>query len=189
MSNTRVFASRRRRFFAIAIDSILFQGVLWLARLVVPLTVPAQQAMHIAMAVLMVGYYIFLESSVLRGTLGKKFLGIVVETRSGDRLSLVQAAIRSVTYILPMLPLLWIQVSPRFADFTVKMEKARETTDVLGFMQYMQSPEVVEVTSGMTIYFTIFGLSALLFYWLPILFTKERTGLHDIASDTRVFRA
>lgn len=109
-----------KRFFAVVVDNILVTSVTTLCFLAVMELAGDSQWIGLANAVigicLRTVYYAVLESSGLKGTLGKRLLGLAVVDAQGQQLTFGRSAGRAVSRSLLMvfsLPGLWVVFDKR----------------------------------------------------------------------------
>lgn len=140
--------------------------------------------------VLGLAYFAVLESSRLQASLGKHMIGIKVCTAQGKPPSLLRASLRVLLFYMPSIPMIvWAALSPTWQlmgdiaahegdkDYIRKlMQKIISDPDIIASIQFFG---VVALSS--------FALQMVLTL-LPIVFTRQRTGLQDWLSDTRVYR-
>ena len=105
-------------------------------------------------------YYIYFEQSNWQATPGKKMLNLKVTDINDNRISFIRAAIRFFLYM-------WITYATQIVVYSKKKAMLDPTSLLYGVL--------------------ITGLFILQLIWiLPILFTKNKTGVYELLSDTRV---
>lgn len=110
MTNNRIIAVRRSLAFALDwLVVVLWGGLLFGAVLIATNGTPpqpenpwtAQAIGFLTMTVPVTLYFAFFESSALRASLGKRVLGLIVSSETGERLSLRPALLRNAIKFAP----------------------------------------------------------------------------------------
>jgi TPR repeat protein len=161
----RKYASSRRRFVASSIDGI----ILTIAGYFLKSAITNFITLEILNQSLSFIYYTWLEGSADRSSWGKRAMGIYVADIAGERISYCRAALRYLVLLLPSVPFILLPLVSNYGTF----EELQENS----------GPHFV---FDMYVFWWMFALA--LFYWLPMVFTKEKTGLHDYLTKTRVYR-
>jgi len=127
-------------------------------------------------------YYVVLESSKYQGSLGKIIIGLKVINLGGAKISFSKAVIRYIAFMLPAIPFAWVST----LSYNPELIAASQS--------YYQNPQA-QMNSPVLVSYGIKYMASLLFlvifsfiWYLPIAFTKQKTGLHDLLSKTRVIR-
>lgn len=125
-------------------------------------------------------YYVGFLSSPWQATPGKRLLNIHVTTIRGERVSSLRACARWLVVTLPGLPSLFI------ITFNPGMEVLTQAFLSKDFYAIQQA---INEYASLIYLIEISGIIAFvcMFIWyLPIVFTRQKTGLHDIICKTRV---
>jgi uncharacterized RDD family membrane protein YckC len=130
-------------------------------------------------------YYIWTESSSSQATVGKKLIGIYVATKQLGKPSVQLITLRYFFLMLPAIPFLIIQLLPSFTVLFTNLSTLQDQPHKL--VAYLQQPDTFNdlLVYVVSLLVTIIGGTL---FSLPICFTKEKTGLHDWLSKTRVYR-
>lgn len=181
-----VYASCRRRFGAMIIDTVI--GLAFCAALleVVGLKWYAYQA---TAQIATLAYYVAFESSSWRATLGKRLLGIYLADKEGNRISPLRSLARYLVLYAPGLPLVWLMCSDKYIAFHEGMQNAKQLSSA---EQHAAFTTLFHENSALMGHLLIIVAGScvvsILLYWLPMIFTKQKTGLHDIITNVRVLR-
>lgn len=180
--NTVIYAGGLRRFVALIIDSVIFGTFFFILKTIVPGYLLQNLIYFISCTV----YYVMLESSKLQASIGMMLMKIFVGTPECRQISLWRAGIRCFFWMLPCIPFIVFMVSPEFIALNEKLEQTRQSPETQhALMHSAESMRTMIVLPAL-----IFGMMLFEFiaFGLPILFTKQKTGLHDILSRTRVYK-
>lgn len=181
-----VYASCLRRTGAMIIDTII--EVIFCV-LLIELIGLKGQVYNITGQIATLVYFVAFESSVWRATPGKRMLGIYLADREGKRISPLRSLARLLVLYAPGLPLIWLMFSDKFTAFdegmqNVKQLSAAQQQAAMGTLFHENSAllgQLLIILAGSLVV-------SILLYWLPIIFTKQKTGLHDIVTNVRVLR-
>lgn len=135
-------------------------------------------------------YYIAIEASPLQGTIGKKICGLKVVDRNNQKISLLRSALRSFWFYVPMMPVIVLTTAPHFVAMAEKLKTDTQSfgNNPQAMATYMQENSyVLELFMMSTILLSMMTVMVLIWF-LPMAFTRNKTGLHDIFSKTRVIR-
>lgn len=129
-------------------------------------------------------YYVIPESRFRFGSPGKMLLGLYVAKSDGSSASLGRASWRYLLWILPAVPLLVIGYMPELLAYSAAVGE----NDSDRLRDLLSDPATREALRLQ--FFCIIGalVASLLLQALPMFATKEKIGLHDWLSDTRVYR-
>ena len=131
-------------------------------------------------------YYIATESSSAQATWGKKLLSIYVASRTNLRPSIGTIAWRYTICILPSLPMLYfcLAIDLSFIVDDVGRFKMSEASQ----NSYIHPPAVIDAVVAISLSSLLAIVIGIVAYLIPMFLTKERTGLHDWLSGTRVYQ-
>lgn len=120
-------------------------------------------------------YFSIPTSSSLQATLGQYFLKIRIGTLKGSKLSIKESISRSVIFIIPMVILF---IGLQYSNKTLTLAEEIELTSAADSSFYY----MISFLIGMIgyVFYTI--------WYLPIAFTKEKTGIHDLICKQRAFK-
>jgi uncharacterized RDD family membrane protein YckC len=128
-------------------------------------------------------YEVLMQSSRYQATLGQILLKTYVADTQNRRLSISTALIRYLVYLAPMMPGFFIMLKPEFTAYS-KISPFHENE----YAAYMSVPANVAFLDTLKSTY-IYGFAGdLLLLALPIMLTKQKTGIHDLLSQSRVFR-
>ena len=122
---------------------------------------------NICLSLLLFTYF---EQSKWQATPGKKLLRLKVTDNNGNRLSFGQAFIRNIWYHAPTIPSVAL-----FAFFVLFPLNVSDSLSMIGAL--------IALVAYLSVFITWYSI-----WFLPILFTKNKTGLYEIFSNTRVLR-
>ncbi len=176
------YAGFWRRSIAVTLDTIVLGGVYALLDVFLKLDFAILSAIYYAIAA---AYYIAMTSSKYQGTLGQMIMNIKIGDIARYRLSISQSSFRYILSIVPMIPVMYITITPYFGELMSTMEQA-ENLSPEELQAYFESPSVIEQTGKAMLVSTATCILSLIWF-LPIAFTKEKTGLHDLISKQRAF--
>jgi hypothetical protein len=106
----------------------------------------------------------------------------------GKRARLGTLALRYLILMLPGLPLLFVAYSSEYLGVLQTIQQYSDARDMQGMMNYLRSPEAAGIVGRLKTMAAISGALGIGLVWLPIVFTKQKTGLHDHLTKTRVFK-
>lgn len=176
-----VYAGAWRRLAASLIDTVLFVAFYYALTFLIKDVLVSGIVYQIGCA----AYFIGMESSSRQASLGKQVMGIYVANIAGARPLPSAIILRYALYFLPFLPSLFVMLSPSYIAHSVALQ---ELTDPKEINAFMARPENIEMMMKFGIVFIGGILAYIVFYLLPIIFTKQKTGLHDAMSKTRVLK-
>jgi uncharacterized RDD family membrane protein YckC len=133
-------------------------------------------------------YFILLEGSRRQASLGKSIMKIYVATTDGKRMPISQNLFRYLIWSAPGIPVILLMLSPSYSNFFDTLHHLHEVHDTHATVAYVRSPEGKVLMSRFWYAYSICILGDLFLNALPIIFTKEKTGLHDYLSKTRVYK-
>ena len=183
-----MYAGATRRFVALVVDGLILGLVLAIFMLLLRGITPnimLQQTLSQLFAAL---YYILLESSGRMASLGKSVTKIYVAMDEGKRAPMTTIALRYLIFILPTLPMLFVNYSSDYQHVIQTTQQYLDAHDLQGLGTYLQAPEVQEISARFKKVSAFSGALEIALFWLPIVFTKQKTGLHDYLTKTRVFK-
>lgn len=129
-------------------------------------------------------YYLVTEGSGGYATLGKKLMGLSVGTTTGAPLTFGGNVWRVFLYYLPSIPFIVVMLMPQTQAF---LEVMREEDQAKLAARFVEPDFLRQWLVFCAAYFG-FVIVSLLLMALPIFFTKEKVGLHDWLSGTRVYQ-
>lgn len=174
-----IYASARRRFMSVLIDSpVCYSFMMIFNSLMGPSSLKL-----VLFPVSVVLYVVLMQSSKYQGTIGQIALKICVATIENKRLSFLRALGRYLILAAPSTPLLFFYSTPTFIELQKISASAASAEQLNAFMD--QNMDFFLLLSKVNIGMLI---TMLALYALPIIFTKEKTGLHDFLSHTRVLK-
>lgn len=175
-------ASGWQRGGAIGMDIIIAVIAVKLCHILIPYKFPQ--------AVTVIGFlFVFcagLEASPYQATPGKRLVGIFVASQSQRRQSLLQCLSRTLLFLLPIIPLL---IATSLIDFKhIILTLHAQGSDAKQIQAAFLKPDILYPLGiyMATCFFAVLGI--ILFHLVPIFATRERTGLHDWLSGTRVYQ-
>lgn len=131
-------------------------------------------------------YFVLCESLTGGATLGKKIVGICVVDCQYRNISVFRSLGRYALWLLPSFPSFYLAVSPEFLQYMQNMQDHMYDPITMG--QIERSP-IEQAFLHKTILFSLASLLlSLASIGIPVLVTKEHTGLNDYFSKTRVCR-
>lgn len=181
-NDTAIYAGGLRRFVAVIIDSIIFGAFFFILKTIVS-DYLLQNIIYLIVCTI---YYVVLESSKFQASIGMMLMKIFVGTPECQQISLLRAGIRYFFWMSPGIPFIVFMVSPEFIAFNEKLEQTRQYPDAHHAL--MHSATTMYTMLILNVLMFGFVLFEVLAFGLPILFTKQKTGLHDILSRTRVYK-
>ncbi len=196
LSNTRVyrkpdrapayFATPSQRCGAMVLDTIAATIFSYPIKFVID----DFNTQYIVGLVLGLAYFAVLESSRLQASLGKHMIGIKVCTAQGKPPTLLHASLRVMLFYMPSIPMIvWAALSP---TWQIMGDIAAHEGDKVYIRQLMtkiiSDPAIIaSIQFFGVVALSSFALQIVLNY-LPIIFTRQRIGLQDWLSGTRVYR-
>jgi uncharacterized RDD family membrane protein YckC len=181
-----VYASCWRRTGAMVVDTLILMPFYFLLTNILEVKI---EVFNVVSQIATLIYFSAFESSPWRATPGKRLLRLCMADREGKRISPLRAAVRYIVLYAPGLPLIWLMSTDKFIAYDVAMRHAKELAET---EQKTAMASLFHENSALMIQFFAMLLGALLIsivlYWLPIVFTKQKTGLHDIVTNVRVLR-
>ncbi|MBP7253121.1 MAG: RDD family protein [Alphaproteobacteria bacterium] len=129
-------------------------------------------------------YYIVTET-YSQATWGKRLVKIYVAQKSLSKPTFLSLAWRYFVWLFPGIPMCYFLIKPEFIELA---EMLKNTDDPHAKAQLLQLPIVASLMKNYMISIAFSLVAGLVFYWIPGLATKERTGLHDWLSGTRVYQ-
>ncbi|HTK85348.1 MAG TPA: RDD family protein [Patescibacteria group bacterium] len=134
-------------------------------------------------------YFVLLESATARrATIGKRCMKIFTAMEDGKHMSPGLALWRYVTWILPLVPAIAIDSTPAYVAMLDTIHGFNAAHDHATLVKYMHEPGITEMM--MTYVAAGAGGMAVWMLWcIPsMVFGKQKAGMHDLATGTRVFR-
>lgn len=162
---------------AIFVDSIIYMVVTGVMGLLLGV---GTNASLITGNIILALYYIICLASPWQGTLGKYLCKIHIQTADGKPITALRATARLIAFSLPSLPYTLV---PLFYPGMDKLIQAFLSMDFYIINQVLRE--------NLTLLHTLFSASrvsviASIIWFLPIIFTKQKTGIHDLICRTRV---
>ena len=164
------YAGFIQRAVAFQIDLVNLLAISYLARFIVAENRENFRLYNLFVELLQAGYFTVFECSSWRATPGKKLFRIYVAGEDGERISPSRALLRYLILVISCLPIILFSFSDEANTYATDRDY-REGTD-----------------PALLLRFAWFAAVNIIFFWLPIIFTKQKTGLHDFWTRTRVFR-
>lgn len=132
----------------------------------------------------MLVYFVGMESSYRNATIGKILFNLRVATTNQRPVPLGQAFLRHLIWWTPFFPMMIYLCSPAYTEFM----QAIHSQDI-ELMHTLKQSEAVTAVRQAILWTTAGGsLAAITLFWLPTFWTKERIGLIDLLSGTRVYQ-
>lgn len=219
LQNT-TYAGFWRRGIALIIDGVIIDVLTLL-----PEHALSGKARAIAAVLFFLAYVILLDASFMRGTPGKRLVGIWVGALNHKRITVLQSLARQMALMIVSLPLIFYGFSVVNSDEFKALAQAQQSSQVQQeanveqtenadqgeykidprrFMEmdtnlpHLKASKPHFATSNMpkrmkellTPVFwlvVVTGVLNFFLYALPIAFTKQKTGLHDRLTKTRVY--
>lgn len=129
---------------------------------------------------LVVVYYVACLSSPWQGTFGKYILKLHVQTRDGGKITPLKALFRLIACAFPVIPFTLVPIIFPSMELLVQ---AFLTKDFFLIQRAMQSnKDLIYALLGTS----WFALITMFIWFLPIVFSKQKTGIHDLICKTRV---
>ena len=197
LSNTRVyrkpdrapayFATPSQRFGAMVLDIIFWM----IFTTVLEMIIVDTKSFTILNRLLFICYFTVAEGSRLQASIGKHLLDIKVVNTDGKPTTFLRAGVRALCFeSINLVTTILMLFSPRVWDFYDAILASRGDTQQMSqtvskfvgnadFLEWMKT--IILLNSF------IFGLGLVLFCF-PVIFPRQRTGLQDWLSGTRVYR-
>ena len=207
------YAGFWRRGIALIIDGVIIDVLTLL-----PEHALSGKARAIVAVLFFLTYIILLDASFMRGTPGKRLVGIWVGALNHKRITVLQSLARQMALMIVSLPLIFYGLSVVNSDEFKALAQAQQSSQLqqeanveqtenadqdkykinpLRFMEMDTNlPHLTasNKTKGMKEIVTpvfwlalVTGIFNFFIYALPIAFTKQKTGLHDGLTKTRVY--
>lgn len=133
-------------------------------------------------------YFIFLTSSSQQGTFGQRILKLQIANKDGSKLSILQSVLRYLVWFAPGWPVILYSSLPQYGHIMDRLgDQSFAETNPEEYLNYLTTPDVqsfVLVSGILTGVLIIGGL----IWMLPMAFTKEKTGIHDLICKQRAFK-
>jgi uncharacterized RDD family membrane protein YckC len=171
------------RTAAMAADSVIFILCLWVLQEVAA----GAQLQNIIYQSACAAYFILLEGSGRQASLGKSLLKIHVAMDDGGRASFLRIVIRYFIWTFFGLPFIGLSISPGYAHF-VEILVHLQAAGGNAAASYIQTGGGHAMFVKLSICFFIYAVPGIILYWLPMIFTREKIGLHDFLTRTRVYK-
>jgi uncharacterized RDD family membrane protein YckC len=182
-----VYASCLRRTGAMIVDCIIEVGVCVV--ILIKVLGLSGQSYNVVGQIIGIVYFVGFESSSWRGTPGKRLLGIYLADKDGNRISPLRSFARLLVLYVPGLPMIWLMFSGKLTAFDAAVQKTKQLSPSEQQAAMMSLfHENSALLGQLLIIWAGACVISLLLYWLPIIFTKQKTGLHDIVTNVRVLR-
>lgn len=173
------FAGFWRRFAAGLVDG----GILTAVFLLLDKIITDMRTGDMIYQIFCLLYFVLQESWKFQATIGQRVMRLCVADVTGKRISIMRAAVRYFIWSLPLVPFIVWSMSGDFYDIIAltntmtdaELEAFLTTGDAMRFAFMF----VATFGGGTIVFFLSSGL--------PIALTREKTGLHDIITKTRVF--
>jgi uncharacterized RDD family membrane protein YckC len=179
-----MYAGAAHRFAASIIDSIALALLLFLlAALTAKLGTGAAAVFKVAVALV---YFTAFESSKLRASPGKMVMGVYIGDLAGRRISPPRALARYVACSIFEWPKLFVTASPSFQATAEKLNSLKANPTQI--QTFFGSPEFMTAIQPFLLALGLSLVAGIALIWLPMVFTKQKTGIHDILSQSRAFR-
>lgn len=130
------------------------------------------------------GYYLVTES-LSQATWGKKLVKIYVAKKNLDKPTFLSLVLRYFVWLFPAIPMCYFLLKPEFIELG---EMLKNTDDPRAQAQLLQLPIIASLMKNYMLSVAFSLGASLILYWVPGLITKQRTGLHDWLSGTRVYQ-
>ena len=178
------YATAWQRLAAVILDSIILTIPGQIFHMIVPSS-SFVQMMGFG-AVLSAVFYISLMGSRWQATLGMRLISIQLrEAKGQSAVGYGAAALRYAVYVVPAYILLvFIYTSPAL----LFLSEVRKHSHDPAALRQLLTPETRHAIQHLLIAEVLYLVCAIALYGLPIIFTKQKTGLHDWLSGTRVIQ-
>lgn len=189
------YAGFWRRGATIMIDTVLMIAFLFVLEKVFKLDFFYKNLIYQPFCLL---YYAGMTAKHYQGTIGQIFLKVKIGDLSGNKLSPMQSTVRYILCGLPSIPLAIYISLPQTIYFASKLEtiaagiesKAKTLSQnqiSAEIVDLIKTPEVaMHIQYFLT--FTAIMLIGSIIWTLPIAFTKQKTGIHDLIAQQRAFK-
>ncbi len=128
-------------------------------------------------------YFIGFTASKFQASPGQLAMKLKVGDTQQRKLSPLQSLLRYFVWGIPAWPLVGLSSLPVVSKIIEEMEHV--ASDDLG--AFLSSPEVALQITNLGVSFLVLMVGGLI-WWLPIAFSKEKTGIHDLICGQRVFK-
>jgi len=214
------YAGFWRRWGALIIDGVIVEIVTLL-----PEHVLSEKASAIVAGLFFLSYVILFDASFMRGTPGKRFVGLWVGALNHKKITVLQSLARQMALMIVSLPLilygLSVVNSEEFKNLAQAQKSRQEQQEAnveqtrnvdqgkykinpLRFMEMdtnlphltaskphltasTKTKRMKEILMPVLWLALVTGVLNFFIYALPIAFTKQKTGLHDWLTKTRVY--
>lgn len=175
-----LYASGWQRMGAYALDTIIGLIFTSILRILTPELMIQMSIATIAHTL----YSISLEGFGQHATLGKRMVGIYIAQKYQTPTSYKTIIFRYAFIVLPTLPLYYSMITHMSL-----MQEMQTYEHAAGHMRsFIMRPDVLSAFKSFGILYLFNFTYSLFLLWLPICFTKEKIGLHDWLSKTRVYK-
>ncbi len=171
MTSAAIYAGFWRRALANIIDMIILMIISAVLFSLIQTTIIVQDFIS---QIIMAIYTIFFIASHYQATPGKKLLKIKINSADAKKLSLQASTIRFLVLIIPTIPMFLFMLTPQYSNGIEALELSNQN-------------RIKEFNFGISLS-AILAIIWSLIWFLPIAFTKEKTGIHDIICKTRAYR-
>ena len=120
-------------------------------------------------------YYVITHGSRWHATVGKRILKAKVVGLDGEGISYLRATARFIMLMLP--------VSPVFVVSLIAIYLGAP-----GLRQYINNMHDIMILQWVLYASVLFSLLLTVIWYIPVLFTEERKGVHDMVCRTRVIK-
>lgn len=147
--------------------ALIIDGIIIKLALLLPEHLLSGVASGVVAIIFVTAYYCGLEASSFQATFGKQLMNIWVGTINRKRITLIQSVSRFFMWlVVDLLLIACLMLFLQLEGFTAFYEKSRL----------------------FAVYFLVAMVALnLLLYVLPVVFTRQKTGLHDWSTKTRVY--
>ncbi|NCT40658.1 MAG: RDD family protein [Alphaproteobacteria bacterium] len=177
-----VYAGFWRRNIALTIDTVIFCCVVFALDSMISYNFFILNLFYQAICLL---YFVGLTASPKQGTIGQGVMKIKVGDLYGEVLSPLQSLIRYIAWGLPFWPLVLYTSMPSTDAMLAKFDAISTNPELIEGL--LKTPETDAYMQMLGLTGVIMFVGSLIWY-LPILFTKEKTGIHDLVCKQRVFK-
>lgn len=143
-------------------------------------------------------YYVGMTSTKYQGTIGQILFKVKIGDLEGNKLSSLQSSIRYLLCALPSFPFIVYTSLPQTiafgskletiaAEFESKIQTLSENQGNALIENLMKTPEVALQIQYFATVLLIMLISCII-WTLPIAFTKQKTGIHDLIARQRAFK-
>lgn len=171
MTSAAIYAGFWRRALANIIDMIILMIISAVLFSLIQTTITVQNFIN---PIIMGIYIIYFIASHHQATPGKKLLKIKINSADAKKLSLQASTIRFLACMIPTIPMFFLLLTPQYSNGIESLELSNQNR-IKEFKFEMSLSAILAIIWS--------------FIWfLPIAFTKEKTGIHDIICKTRAYR-